>query len=75
MAHMIARKDLSYLVSHAPLPAVSIVALRIAVLVAKWDVLRRTRNDLSGLDDHLLRDIGVTPDQARQEIRRPFWEG
>lgn len=73
MAQAIARKDLGYLIGHAPLPAASVVALRVAVLFAKWDNHRRTRRDLSDLEPHLLKDIGLTPDQARQEAQRPFW--
>jgi uncharacterized protein YjiS (DUF1127 family) len=26
------------------------------------------------LDDHLLRDIGVTRAQARREASKPFWQ-
>lgn len=74
MAQAIARKDLSYLVSHAPLPPVSVAALRVAVLFAKWQTHRRTRRDLTDLDQHLLKDIGLTPDQARIEAARPFWQ-
>ena len=31
------------------------------------------RQDLRGLDDHLLRDIGITREQARHETGKPFW--
>jgi uncharacterized protein YjiS (DUF1127 family) len=31
------------------------------------------RHDLRELDDHLLRDIGVTREQARREASKPFW--
>lgn len=31
------------------------------------------RRALAGLDDHLLRDIGITRAQARAEAARPFW--
>ncbi|TKT69149.1 DUF1127 domain-containing protein [Aquamicrobium sp. LC103] len=31
------------------------------------------RRHLADLDDHLLRDIGVTPEQRRAECSRPFW--
>lgn len=75
MAQAFARQDLGYLNTHAPLPAASVLALRVAVLFAKWDSLRRTRNDLRTVDAHILRDIGITPDQARQEANRPFWQG
>jgi len=36
--------------------------------------LARQRRDLSQLDAHMLRDIGVTPDEARAEARRPLWD-
>jgi uncharacterized protein YjiS (DUF1127 family) len=74
MTQSIARKDLGYLEAHAPLPAASVAFLRAAVLFAKWDTLRRTRKDLMDLDTHTLRDIGLTPDQARIEAKRPFWQ-
>ena len=28
---------------------------------------------LRGLDDHMLRDIGITRDQAEHEANKPFW--
>jgi uncharacterized protein YjiS (DUF1127 family) len=31
------------------------------------------RTDLRELDDRLLRDIGITREQARREVRKPFW--
>jgi uncharacterized protein YjiS (DUF1127 family) len=34
---------------------------------------RRQRRVLAGLDDHLLRDIGLTREQALVEARRPPW--
>jgi uncharacterized protein YjiS (DUF1127 family) len=36
--------------------------------------LRRQRAHLTRLDDHLLRDIGLTPDDAMHEGSRPFWD-
>ena len=36
--------------------------------------LFRQRRSLATLDDHLLRDIGLTPEQARQEATRPLWD-
>jgi uncharacterized protein YjiS (DUF1127 family) len=35
----------------------------------RWHQQRR----LMDLDDHLLRDIGLTREQAEREARRPFW--
>lgn len=34
---------------------------------------RRQRRALGELDDHLLRDIGISREQARCESRVPFW--
>jgi uncharacterized protein YjiS (DUF1127 family) len=31
------------------------------------------RQTLLDLDDHLLRDIGLTRNQAAREARKPFW--
>lgn len=36
--------------------------------------LRRERNRLGRLDDRLLRDIGVTREQALSEASRPDWD-
>ena len=42
---------------------------RVLDLIAR----RRTRNRLAMLDDHILRDIGLTPEDAAAEIAKPFW--
>ena len=34
---------------------------------------RRQRRALAALDDHLLRDIGISREQARRECARPPW--
>jgi len=36
---------------------------------------RRTLVALSEFDEHLLRDIGLTPDDVRQRIPRPLSDG
>ena len=38
------------------------------------DSLFRQRHDLGRLDAHLLRDIGLSPDDAAAESRRPIWD-
>lgn len=43
---------------------------RISVMLG----LRRQRLDLANLDDHLLRDVGLTRDEARKEVNRPPWD-
>jgi uncharacterized protein YjiS (DUF1127 family) len=36
--------------------------------------LQRERSHLARLDDHMLCDIGLTPDAARIESERPIWD-
>ncbi|MFN3938589.1 MAG: DUF1127 domain-containing protein [Gemmobacter sp.] len=36
--------------------------------------LQRTRRRLVDLDDHTLRDIGLSREQAEAEGRRPVWD-
>ncbi len=38
-----------------------------------WHARWSARRSLDTLPDHLLRDIGVTRDQARSESEKPFW--
>lgn len=37
-------------------------------------VLARQRRRLGDLPDHLLKDVGIMPDDARLESRRPVWD-
>jgi len=37
-------------------------------------LVRRQRIHLSSLDESALNDIGVTPEEARAEARRPVWD-
>jgi uncharacterized protein YjiS (DUF1127 family) len=34
---------------------------------------RRDRQILARLDNNILRDIGLSPDEARTEAAKPFW--
>ncbi|WP_255542531.1 DUF1127 domain-containing protein [Azospirillum sp. INR13] len=36
---------------------------------------RKQRHALMGLDDHLLKDIGVSRAEVEQEVSKPFWRG
>jgi len=40
----------------------------------RWSERSRQRADLRDLDEHLLKDIGITRQQALDEANRPFWE-
>ena len=52
-----------------PLPPLS----RVLMVVVQWDLRRRTRKDLRGMSDHMLRDIGLDPIAAAHEAAKPFW--
>ncbi len=39
-----------------------------------WQYRYRYRRELGGLDDHLLRDIGVTHLDAQAESAKHFWQ-
>jgi len=43
-------------------------------VVRLWREIRRQRRELLDLDDHLLKDIGISRDEALQESQRPVWE-
>ena len=45
----------------------------LARLDMAWRV-RGERRELVGLDDALLKDIGVTPGEVAEEVRRSFWD-
>lgn len=46
---------------------------RMQLRFAEWRVNARSRRELAGLDEHLLHDIGLSPNQAAFEIDKPFW--
>lgn len=73
MTQTITRPALAYLTTATTLPAISVLALRVAVTVAKWSERHRTRQDLQKLDEGGLRDIGLTQAQAWREGQKPFW--
>ena len=43
------------------------------IALARAHERSRQRQTLRDLDDHLLRDIGVTREQAEREAHKPFW--
>jgi len=47
---------------------------RVQKTVATWMSLYRQRHDLSMLDDHLRRDVGLTEQQVDTEAKRAFWD-
>jgi uncharacterized protein YjiS (DUF1127 family) len=43
-------------------------------LIARWIERARQRRALGELDDHMLRDIGITRVEATREADKPFWK-
>ena len=46
---------------------------RAFMAVGTWLARSQQRHALRMLDDHLLKDIGITREQARIESTKPFW--
>lgn len=57
----------------ATLPPVSRLLVGLGLALARLDDRRRTRRALSHLDDHLLRDIGLTDSAAQSEAAKAPW--
>lgn len=48
-------------------------ALALIVIMETWAERARERRRLSGLDERMLRDIGISHADAWREARKPFW--
>ena len=55
-------------------PAQAGSLLRRCRTLLDWIERSRQRQALTVLERHLLDDIGVTPDEARREAEKPFWQ-
>ena len=47
--------------------------MSLAMTVGRWEMRLRTRKALVKLDDHQLRDIGISRAAAAAEWDKPFW--
>jgi uncharacterized protein YjiS (DUF1127 family) len=52
---------------------VSGLARALRALLRAWLARSRQRAQLAELEPRMLRDIGVSADAARHEVRKPFW--
>ena len=67
-------RKLQKLEQAARVPVLATLLLVIAVELTKCAHRYRTRTRLARLDNHMLRDIGVTPEQAQREAQKSFWQ-
>ena len=55
-------------------PAAEPPGTGIVALVRQWLYRNRMRHEIAELDEHLLRDIGLTRFDAVVESRKHFWQ-
>ncbi|MFV1593089.1 DUF1127 domain-containing protein [Phaeobacter sp. JH20_36] len=65
--------EMIYLSSRPTLPVLAEIAVSFAVLVTKWTVRQRTRQALRQLPPELLKDVGLTREDAEYQGTLPFW--
>lgn len=47
--------------------------LKMFVVAQHWLERNKQRKQLAQLEPHMLKDIGVTENQKKQEVSKPFW--
>ncbi len=57
-----------------PAPGLGTLLVRLIDTLLDWQERARQRHHLSGLDDHLLRDIGLSRADVEHETAKPFWQ-
>lgn len=60
--------------AHHPLPPFARLAFGLGLVLLTWEERRQSRRVLGRLDQHLLRDIGLSARAAEDEAARPFWK-
>lgn len=49
------------------------LTVRAFTTLLEWEERARQRHRLSGLDDRMLKDIGLTRADVSHEVEKPFW--
>ena len=65
--------DLLWIRSAALFSRIGVVLERALQIPLIWQARARERAALASLDDHLLKDIGLTRADTWRESRKPFW--
>jgi uncharacterized protein YjiS (DUF1127 family) len=55
--------------------ALAIGSRRIGDTLLLWQERRRQRRALGSLNDHILKDLGLSRSDAGRESQKRFWEG
>ena len=53
---------------------IRLYAVSLLFWLQKWRHNAKTRKQLAALPEYLLRDIGLTEYQVRQEVEKKFWQ-
>lgn len=48
--------------------------LGLLALLRRWQLNRRTRQQLALLDERLLADAGISPNERNAELDKAFWQ-
>ena len=64
------RSDTTLDLLHAPIRWRLSALKRLRIALATW----RQRQTLARLDDHLLRDLGLSRRDVESEVNRPIWD-
>ena len=56
------------------LRALGALLVRFVDIILDWQERAQQRRHLSGLDDHLLNDIGISRSDVDAESTKPFWK-
>jgi uncharacterized protein YjiS (DUF1127 family) len=46
---------------------------RLVEVTLDWQERRRQRRNLAMMDEHMLRDIGLSSADVEREVHKPFW--
>ncbi|MGE8358364.1 DUF1127 domain-containing protein [Pseudomonas sp.] len=58
--------------AHTPSPRTP--QLGVLALLKRWQLNRRTRQQLALLDERLLADAGISPNERNAELDKAFWQ-
>jgi uncharacterized protein YjiS (DUF1127 family) len=65
---------LAHRAAHAAWTVMGAVVVGLPDTLYTWQQRHRMRRELLGLDERLLRDMGISRYDATREGRRPFWQ-